>query len=235
MSYAAHSFDSFEEFTPRAVKKAPVGTDPLHLTSSERKTIDAITLQFVGNKDSMLAKIAKTDEAEAKKLQRNIVAGMLNVPSSSIIHQVRSTYAAIVGIEAAEANNMNAVVQAALMGLRELAEVQGVAPFIFQKSDGASRNLVPDERVALKDLALRLGAAARTKTEADADRARCLRAMVCAAIAAERGLIHIAAENFGAVIATCHSPFCEFRSKIDWTEELHGYAARWSRATVKMP
>ena len=144
-------------------------------------------------------------------------------------------YAGIIGIEAVLDNNINAVAQTALMGLRAIDEITGVSAYIFQHTDGANRNLASPERQAMKDLALRLHLAERSSKPAEVDAALCLRAMICAAIAAERGLIHIAKENFGAVIRTLNHEDSPLRNKVKWTDELEGYAHRFSRAKVKLP
>src|SRR3546814_9847588 len=85
--------------------------------------------------------------------------GFLNVPSASIIHQIRLFYAAIVGIEALLSNNMSAVTQAAVMGLQEADEVQRPSELILSKQDGAYRNLASDERAGLVDMSRRLSLA----------------------------------------------------------------------------
>src|SRR3546814_11999995 len=82
--------------------------------------------------------------------------GFLNVPSASIIHQIRLFYAAIVGIEALLSNNMSAVTQAAVMGLQEADEVQRPSELILSKQDGAYRNLASDERAGLVEMSRRL-------------------------------------------------------------------------------
>src|SRR5690606_7071667 len=97
------------------------------------------------------------------------------------------------------------------------------------------RNLPSPERIALKDMALRLHLAERCRSASEADAALCLRAMVCAAIAAERGLIHLAKENFGAVIRTLKHEESTLRDQITWTDELNNYARRFANAKVKMP
>src|SRR3546814_5975499 len=72
--------------------------------------------------DRQIAK--KTDSEKITKLRQMRKVGFLNVPSATIIHQIRLFYAAIVGIEALLSNNMSAVTQAAVMGLQEADEVQ---------------------------------------------------------------------------------------------------------------
>jgi hypothetical protein len=240
--YGLDHFSASEEaIAPRVTKRAPVGTNALEITAAERANLANINNQFVGYTEAPQKRAEANDNGDGsgkkpKKLPApRVVRGLLNQPASTL-HQVRATYyAAIVGTEAVTARNANAIVQTALLALRELAEVQGVSPFIFQKRDDANRNLVPDERIALKAMAFRLAQAARPKNRADGDLAQCLRAFVCAAIAAERGLIHLAQENFGFIIQTIHSENCELRGEVTWTDELKALAQRWSRASVKMP
>jgi hypothetical protein len=228
--------DVSEGYAPRIVKRAPANTNPLEITAAERRALNEITTIFVGNTDEINHRIEnEPDKKKQAKIREDHKVGLINIPSSSAIHQVRATYAAIVGIEALMSDNINALVQTALMGLRELDEIQGVSPFIFGKKDGANRDLVPDERIALKDMALRLGQAARPKNDADVDRALCLRALVCAAITAERGLVHLAKENFGVIIRTLSHEYCELRNQVTWTDELQGFARRHARALVRVP
>src|SRR3546814_9894313 len=111
----------------------------------------------------------------------------LNVPSASIIHQIRLFYAAIVGIEALLSNNMSAVTQAAVMGLQEADEVQRPSELILSKQDGAYRNLASDERAGLVEMSRRLSLATIPTNNSDVTKALCLRAFICAAVFADKG------------------------------------------------
>src|SRR3546814_16833421 len=72
--------------------------------------------------------IAKTTDSEKiTKLRQMRKVGFLNVPSASIIHQIRLFYAAIVGIEALLSKHMSAVTQAAVMGLQDADDEIGRA------------------------------------------------------------------------------------------------------------
>src|SRR3546814_13842222 len=102
--------------------------------------------------------------------------GFLNVPSASIIHQIRLFYAAIVGIEALLSNNMSAVTQAAVMGLQEADEVQRPSELIISKQDGAYRNLASDERAGLVEISRRLHLATTPTNNNDVTKAPSLRA-----------------------------------------------------------
>ncbi len=239
-----------EVAAPRIIKRAPANTNPLEVSAAERKMLAGINLLFVGNADEVDRQIAKieaqlvdAEDAKAKaegydkikKLRKLRHVGLLNVPSASIIHQVRAAYSAFIGIEALMSHNMNAVAQAAIMGLKECDEVQGRADFIFNKCDGAHRNLASDERASLFELAMRLGKASRPSNEEDVTKALCFRALVCAAIAAEKGVMHLAKENYGAIIRALHREDCQLRSQINWTDELKNYARRHTNSSVKIP
>src|SRR3546814_9774266 len=111
----------------------------------------------VCSSDLVDRQIAKTTDSEKiTKLRQMRKVGFLNVPSASIIHQIRLFYAAIVGIEALLSNNMSAVTQAAVMGLQEADEVQRPSELILSKQDGAYRNLASDERAGLVEMSRRL-------------------------------------------------------------------------------
>lgn len=233
-----------EVAAPRIVRRAPTNTNPLDLTHAERKTLADINILFVGNVqkiDRQIAELTQSDQApdniktsKLNKLRRERIPGLLNT-SYSTIHQVRATYAAIIGIEAILSNNLNAVLQSAVMGLEEIDEIQGISPYIFPKSDGAHRNIASDERAKLIEVSMRLGKSARPDNNGDVDKALCLRAFVCAAVAAERGLIHIAKENYGAIIRTLHRETCELRDQVAWTDTLCNYARRHANSKVKQP
>lgn len=132
MSYGYDYFDaSVDSVTTRQVKRAPVGTNPLELLPTERTALGKITLQFVGNLDEINRKLeATTDVAAKKKIVAEKIDGLLNSRFEAK-HQVHAAYAAIVGIEAVTSGQINAIVQTALLGLRELSQVQGVSPFLF--------------------------------------------------------------------------------------------------------
>src|SRR3546814_1461399 len=124
-----------------------MGTNPLELTQGEKKLLAAINLEFNGNAAEVDRQIAKTTDSEKiTKLRQMRKVGFLNVPSASIIHQIRLFYAAIAGIEALLSNNMSAVTHAAVLGLQKADEVQRPSELILSKQDGAYRNLASDER-----------------------------------------------------------------------------------------
>src|SRR3546814_19813037 len=75
--------------------------------------------------------------------------GFLNVPSASIIHQIRLFYAAIVGLDALLSNNMSAVTQAAVLGLQEADEPPRPSELILSTQAAAYRNLPSDVRAGL--------------------------------------------------------------------------------------
>lgn len=238
---------------PRIIRRAPVNTNPLEITPTEKKLLAAINLEFNGNAaevDRQIAKItsamqeAKTDAdrvanaadaAKIAKLRQLRKVGFLNVPSASIIHQIRAFYAAVVGIEALLSNNLNAVAQAAVMGLQESDEVQRSSELILSKQDGAYRNLASDERAGLVEMSRRLSLAARPTRESDVTKALCLRAFVCAAIWADKGQPAMAKENYGAIIRALHREDFDLRSQITWSDQLCNYARRHAQAKVRIP
>lgn len=201
-------FDSVEKSKPRPAKRTSAKSNPLELTGAEKKILDDIT------KESLR---------------------LLDINGLSTSEQVNAMYSGIAGIEAILAKNWNGLVQSALMGLNSCDNVHSVSPYIFQHKDGANRNLASPQRKALKDMASRLATAKSPEAETQADIANCLRAMVCAAFAAERGILHIAKQNFGFAIRTLYHANASMRETISWTDELVGYAHRYARALVKMP
>lgn len=221
---------------PRIIKRSPMGTNPLELTQTEKKLLATINLEFNGNAAEVDRQIAKTTDSEKiTKLRQMRKVGFLNVPSASIIHQIRLFYAAIVGIEALLSNNMNAVAQAAVMGLQEADEVQRPSELILSKQDGAYRNLASDERAGLVEMSRRLSLASVPLSSGDVTKALCLRAFVCAAVFADKGQPAMAKENYGAIIRALHREDCELRSQITWNDQLCNYARRQANAKVRVP
>lgn len=188
-------------------KRTPANTNPLALEKNERKVVDQIA-----------------DE----------IAGKLR-PSSGHYHQFLTFHAALQGMEAALSGDWQALLGAAETGLSATFEVQNVSSYLICKQDGAKRNLASDQRNALKELALRLGHAAPANSELEADLAKCLRAMTYAAIAADRGLMHLVKDNFGVVIVTIGAPTFGAKSKIAWTDALDNLSKRYRNAQVRMP
>lgn len=201
--------DSFEGSISRTVKKrTPANTNPLSLDASERKTIKNVS-----------------DE-----IDRN-----LKIKSLSTYNQMLTFHAAINGMEAALAGDWAALASSAEAGLSASFEVQNVTPYLICKQDEAKRNLASDQRAALKELALRLGHAAPAKNPIDEARARCLRAMTYAAIAADRGLMHLVKDNFGAVLVTIGRDDFAPRKSLIWTDSMANLALRYRNARVQMP
>lgn len=201
--------DSIEGIAVRAARKrTPMNTDPLSLDKSERDVVDDVA-EYIGQN--------------------------LRIKSLSTYNQMLTFHAAIEGMEAALNGQWAAIAAAAEAGLRASFEVHHVNPYLIWKQDGAKRNLASDQRNALKDIALRLSHASRAETRVEADRAFCLRAMTYAAIAADRGLLHIVKDNFGAVINTLHADDFPARGEIVWTDGLNDLARRYRTARVRMP
>lgn len=201
--------DSFEGSISRTVKKrTPANTNPLSLDASERKIIKNV----------------------ADEIDRN-----LKIKSLSTYNQMLTFHAAINGMEAALAGDWAALASSAEAGLSASFEVQNVTPYLICKQDEAKRNLASDQRAALKELALRLGHAAPAKTPIDEARARCLRAMTYAAIAADRGLMHLVKDNFGAVLVTIGRDDFAPRKSLIWTDNMANFALRYRNARVQMP
>lgn len=201
--------ESFEGTVTRVVrKKTEPNTNPLSLERAERKAVDDV----------------------AAEIDRN-----LKIKSLSTYDQMVTFHAAILGMEAAIANDWSGVAAAAQTGLEACFRVQNVTPYLICKQDEAKRNLASDHRNSLKDIALRLGHAARATTRIEIDRALCLRAMTYAAIAADRGLMHLVKDNLGTVVATLHQEDCPARGEIAWTDALTDLAKRYRMARVRMP
>lgn len=201
-------FENTEKIAPKPPKRVSAKSNPLVLTAAERTVLEDLTKESIR---------------------------LLNINGLSTSEQVNAMYSGIAGIEAVLAKNWNALVQSALMGLLACDKIHSVAPYIFQHKDGANRNLASPQRKALKEMASRLTAAPQPSSDADNIAAQCLRAMVCGALSAERGVLHIAKQNFGFVIRAIHGDEGDMRRAIKWTDELNGYANRYARALVKIP
>ncbi len=202
-------FDDFVGASPVALKRpAPSDGKPLLLTRPEIKLVGDLSEEC---------------------------GRLLKITGLSTSHQVRAMHSALSGVEAAYSRSCNGILNAAIAGLEACDQVMGVAPYIFQHTDGASRNLASPQRVALKEMGLRISLVSRPLSLEDNDTALCMRAMVFAAIAAERGLIHLAKENFGAVVRTLHSEISPLRDQIAWDETTNALAARFQTAKVKLP
>ncbi|AXK44057.1 hypothetical protein [Erythrobacter aureus] len=202
-------FDDFVDAAPVALKRRPAGDDkPLLLTRAEIKLLGELSEEC---------------------------GRLLKITGLSTSHQVGAMHSALAGVEAAYGREWNGILKAAVAGIEACNQVMGVSPYIFQHTDGASRNLASPQRVALKEMGLRISLATRPMSLEDNDTALCMRAMVFAAIAAERGLIHLAIENFGAIIRTLHSELSPLREYIAWDDKTNALAARFANAKVKLP
>lgn len=201
--------DSFEVASARAPKrKTPVNTNPLAFDRNEMAVVDGI----------------------AAEIDRNLA-----IKSLSTYNQFLAFHAATTGMKAALAGDWGGLVGAAETGLKATFEIQAVTPYLICKQDEAKRNLASDQRNSLKEMALRLGHAAPAKTEIESDLARCLRAMTCAAICADRGLIHYVKDNFGHVLATIAAEGFGARDKVVLTPAAADLARRFRNARVRMP
>ena len=201
--------ESFDDIAPRQQRvRTPSGTDPLVLGKEERRSLDEIS---------------------------EIVGRYVTKRSLSAYDQFLVFHSALVGMDRATAGDWAGLSAAAVQGLRAAFRVQGVSPYLIGRQDDAKRNLASEQRRQLKELALRLGQAREGGTQPEIDMARCLRAMTCAAICADRGLIHHAKENFGVVVATVCADGFHSRRKVPLFPDLVDYGRRFARAGVKMP
>jgi len=201
--------ESFEGIASRpARRRAPTNTNPLKLENTERKAIDQVTAE----------------------IDRN-----LKIKSLSSYDQMTAFHAAIQCIEACLAGKWSALAASAQTGLEAALRVQNVSPYLICKQDEAKRNLASDQRAELQKMAMRLGHAAKAADRIDEDRARCLRAATYAAIAADRGLLHIVKENLGCIIKIMHDEEFPARGRIAWTQSLVDLAKRYRQAGVRVP
>lgn len=201
--------DSFEVAATRAPrKKTPTNTNPLKLDRNELETVDGVSAV----------------------IDRNLA-----IKSLSTYNQFLAFHSAMNGLKAAVAGDWAGLAGAAEAGLHATFDIQTVTPFLICKQDEAKRNLASDQRSALKDLALRLGHAAEAPTRIESDLARCLRAMTCAAICADRGLIHYVKENFGVVLVTVASDDFAKRRDVPLTDGIAELSRRFRMARVRMP
>ena len=201
--------DSIECAASRPVpKKAKINSNPLHFSGAEHRLISSISADL------------------GKRLQ---------IKSSAIYYQVLTFQSAIQGIQYALDGNWAALIGAAQSGLEASFNVQNTCSYIISKQDSANRDIASDERIGLKEIAMRLAHAAPSKNRIDADRAMCLRAMIYASIAAERGIIHIVQSNLGVVINTLHHVDFPERTQIAWTNEILDLAKRYRQARIKLP
>jgi hypothetical protein len=201
--------ESFEGIAARPTRRrAPVNTNPLKLEGAERKAIDQV----------------------AAEIDRN-----LRIKSLSSYDQMTAFHAAIQCIEACLAGDWKALSASAQTGLEAALRVQNVSPYLICKQDEAKRNLASDQRAELQKMAMRLGHAAPAASRLDEDRARCLRAATYAAIAADRGLLHIVKENLGCIIKVMHDDEFPARGRIAWTQSLIDLARRYRSAGVRVP
>lgn len=201
--------DSFEVAETRAPrKKAPTNTNPLAFDAAELATLENVS---------------------------GVIDTNLKINGLSTYHQFLAFHCAMNGIKAALAGDWSALAGAAETGLSACSDIQMVSPYLICKQDEAKRNLASDQRAALKDMALRLGQAAPAGSKNDEDLARCLRAMTCAAICADRGLIHFVKENFGVVMVILGSDDFAKRREVPLTEGIVGLSRRFRQAIVRMP
>lgn len=201
--------DTFEGVVPREPKRrTPVDTNPLKLDKAEADVVDDVV---------------------------GLIAKNLKIQGLSSHKQFTVFHAAMEAMQAGLARDWNAIAAAAQVGLMATFEIETVNPYLLGKQDEAKRNLASDQRIELKNIAIRLGHAKEGRDEAEIDLALCVRAATYAAIAADRGLLHIVRENLGAIIARLAREDCPGRRKIVWNDGLMDLSRRYRAARVKMP
>lgn len=201
--------DTFEGVIAREPKRrTAIDTNPLKLDKAEN---DVVT-EVVG-----------------------LIAKNLEIQGLSTRKQFTVFHGAMEAMRAGLDRDWNGIAAAAQIGLCATFDVDTVNPYLLGKQDEAKRNLASDQRNELKNIAIRLGHAKEGKDEAEMDLALCVRAATYAAIAADRGLLHIVRDNLGAIIARLAREDCAGRSSIVWNDQLLDLSRRYRAARVKMP
>jgi hypothetical protein len=201
--------DSFEGVIGKQPKRqTPIDTDPLALDGKEKAVVKDVV---------------------------ELIAKNLTIVSKESHLQFMTFRYAMETMQAALDKDWIRIAAAATLGLKTTYDVKRIAPFLITKNDGAARNIVSDQRIELKGIAMRLSYAKEGRDAAEADLAFCVRAATCAAIAAERGLMHIVQENLGAIVSRLSRDDCPGRRKIAWTDEMLDYSRRYRAARIKMP
>lgn len=201
--------DTFEGVVAREPKRrTPVATNPLKLDKAESDVVEDVV--------GLIAKNLKIEGLSSRK-------------------QFTVFHGAMEAMRAGLDRDWNAIAAAAQIGLMATFDVETVNPYLLGKQDEAKRNLASDQRNEMKIIAIRLGHAKEGRDAAEIDLALCIRAATYAAIAADRGLLHIVRENLGAIIARLAREDCPGRRSVVWTDQLLDLSRRYRAARVKMP
>jgi len=201
--------DTFEGVVPREPKKrTTVDTNPLKLDKAETAVVEDVV---------------------------GLIAKNLKIQGLSSRKQFTVFHGAMEAMRAGLDRDWNAIAAAAQIGIMATFDVDTVNPYLLGKQDEAKRNLASDQRIELKNIAIRLGHAKEGRDETEIDLALCIRAATYAAIAADRGLLHIVRDNLGAIIARLAREDCPGRRSVVWTDQLLDLSRRYRAARVKMP
>lgn len=201
--------DTFEGVVQTAPKRrTPTQTNPLKLDRSETDAVQDVV---------------------------GLIEKNLSIQGLSSHRQFVVFHGAMEAMRSSLARDWNAIAASAATAILATFEVDAVNPYLLGKQDDAKRNLASDQRHELKAIAIRLGHAKEGRDPEEVDLALCLRASTYAAIAADRGLLHIVRENLGAVIARIAREDCPGRRSVVWNDRLLDLSRRYRASRVRMP
>lgn len=128
-------------------------------------------------------------------------------------------------VTAATGEAWEALVDSAVSAICTAHKVTSVTPYIFHNVSESSRILPSDYRADLKKMLQRRGLLRLPRCETEATKLAIQRCAIAAAISAEKGAIHIARQNIGAVLQQIHN--CDgLRELVNWTEERQAALCR---------
>lgn len=137
-------------------------------------------------------------------------------------------------VTAATTEDWATLAEGAASAICTAQKVTSVTPYIFHNVSESSRILPSDYRADLKKMLQRRSVMRLPRCETEAAKLSIQRCAIAAAISAEKGAIHIARQNIGAVLQQLHA--CEgLRCSVNWTADLRAVLCRTQGNIYRAP
>lgn len=163
------------------------------------------------------------------------VVRRMSVQVAASYPQIQALYSAMTALAAALKADWPTLCSAAVDGLDAIDRVTAVSFTLISQQDGAQRERPVPERAEFQTLALRLSMAEPLRNPLHNMRAQMIRASVHAIIAIDRGILHVATQNLGAIAAAVAGPDSLLADTFNPSDDERARAVRHARAVIKMP
>lgn len=190
------------------------------------------TNQFHVTKPKVPPGTRTSDENKALKELRHAISHKLALGYRPPQFQLLNT--AVEMINDATDENWDLLASKAAEAIDIAQSVTSVTPYIFHSVTESSRILPSEHRHELKKMLQRRFAIRMVASETELAKLFLQRCAIAAAISAEKGAIHIARQNLGAILQQLHSSE-GLRGSVKWTEELLVTLGRTHGNTYQAP